>query len=362
MIQDRVDKVIDVLRRFEPREGYFLAFSGGKDSICCYYLLKLSGCKFEAHYSITTVDEPFVKPFIRKYYPDVIFDHPEISMYNLIVKKGILPGRLARYCCEFLKEYSGKGRLVITGVRNAESFNRAKRRMFELDNRKKMQGKAYLNPIVTWEEDDVWEFIMHYRKEFKIQIPDYYANDCRSARGGCVGCPLGGVNHQKKEFKKYPRYKNAYMKAITRAKANGRFKLFDDAEQVFGWWLSDMSVENYKALCKLQKARRISTQEDLQNFKKYNHIYKEGDKVKTPRGIMIVVTQYSKFKMEDGSWMPQYICCPMNKKGLPDKRRLRSLINKTENTFSEKDLTLIVDNNEQTSRQQTEPGLQEEMP
>jgi phosphoadenosine phosphosulfate reductase len=240
-MENLIKIAIDNLKRFEPKEGYFLAFSGGKDSICCYQLLKLSGCKFESHYSITTVDEPFVKPFIRKNYTDVIFDRPKLSMFQLIVKKGILPGRIARFCCEFLKEYSGKSRLVVTGIRNAESFNRSKRRLLEIDSRKQMQGKAYLNIICKWSENDVWEFI----KKYKLIVPDYYANDCRSARGGCVGCPFSGVRTQRKDFIKYPRYKTAYLKAISKAMERGRFKQFENANDVFDWWLSDVSIVNY---------------------------------------------------------------------------------------------------------------------
>jgi phosphoadenosine phosphosulfate reductase len=47
-------------------------------------------------------------------------------MWNLIVKKGMLPTRLVRYCCEYLKESAGDGRMTITGVRWAESTNRKK--------------------------------------------------------------------------------------------------------------------------------------------------------------------------------------------------------------------------------------------
>jgi phosphoadenosine phosphosulfate reductase len=46
-------------------------------------------------------------------------------MWNLIPKKGMPPLRIMRYCCSELKEQGGKGRLKITGVRAAESKNRA---------------------------------------------------------------------------------------------------------------------------------------------------------------------------------------------------------------------------------------------
>lgn len=54
----RVDRAIDLLRMHEPSEGYWLAFSGGKDSIVIKKLAQLSGVKFEARYSNTTIDPP----------------------------------------------------------------------------------------------------------------------------------------------------------------------------------------------------------------------------------------------------------------------------------------------------------------
>ena len=55
---DKVQTAIGRLKAFEPPEGYFLAFSGGKDSQAVYHLAKLAGVKFDAHYSLTTVDPP----------------------------------------------------------------------------------------------------------------------------------------------------------------------------------------------------------------------------------------------------------------------------------------------------------------
>lgn len=43
--EDKVQKAIDRLKSFQPPEGYFVAFSGGKDSQCVYELCKLGGGK-----------------------------------------------------------------------------------------------------------------------------------------------------------------------------------------------------------------------------------------------------------------------------------------------------------------------------
>lgn len=59
-ITDKVKTAIQRLRAFEPPEGYHVAFSGGKDSQVVYHLCKDAGVKFDAHYSLTTVDPPEV--------------------------------------------------------------------------------------------------------------------------------------------------------------------------------------------------------------------------------------------------------------------------------------------------------------
>lgn len=128
--RDKVQIAIDRFKAFEPDDGYYLAFSGGKDSQCIYHLAKIAGVKFDAHYRVTSVDPPELVRFIRQNYPDVSFDIPHdkdgkpISMWNLIPRKLMPPTRLVRYCCAVLKETGGMGRIVVTGVRHAESSRR----------------------------------------------------------------------------------------------------------------------------------------------------------------------------------------------------------------------------------------------
>lgn len=127
---DKVQTAMDRLRSFEPPGGYYVAFSGGKDSQCIYHLCKRAGVKFDAHYRVTSVDPPELVQFIKQQYPQVEFEFPRdedgkvITMWNLIPQKRMPPTRMARYCCEKLKESGGKGRIVVTGVRWAESLRR----------------------------------------------------------------------------------------------------------------------------------------------------------------------------------------------------------------------------------------------
>ena len=126
----KLDRTIEKIKMFEPDDGYYLAFSGGKDSQCIYHLAKMAGVKFDAHYSVTSVDPPELVRFIIENYPDVKRVHPTgkdgkpLTMWSLIESQVMPPTRLARYCCEKLKESNGQGRVTMTGVRWAESRNR----------------------------------------------------------------------------------------------------------------------------------------------------------------------------------------------------------------------------------------------
>ena len=114
---DPVKRAVDRLREYEPPEGYYLAFSGGKDSQCVYHLAVEAGVKFDAHYNVTTVDPPPLLQFIKKNYPDVKFEIPEKTMWELIPLKRMPPTRMVRWCCDHLKERGGSGRAVVTGIR-----------------------------------------------------------------------------------------------------------------------------------------------------------------------------------------------------------------------------------------------------
>lgn len=273
---DKVQIAIDRLKAFEPSDGYWLAFSGGKDSVVIKRLAQMAGVKFEAHYSVTSVDPPELVRFIKDVHPDVSFDIPRdkdgkaITMWNLIPRKGMPPTRIVRYCCEALKESSGKGRVTVTGVRWAESNNRKNNQgavtltekgigsivsgytenftqtnrggvVLNLDNddaRRVVEQcyrttKILLNPIIDWTDDDVWEFI----KGQGVLYCNLY--DCGYKRLGCIGCPMS--TNAEKELDANPKYKQSYIRAFNRLLVNrqksGKNSKWQTGEEVMDWWL-----------------------------------------------------------------------------------------------------------------------------
>ena len=280
-MKEKVKDAIEFLQRHEPKEGYYLAFSGGKDSIVCKRLLQMAGCKYEGVYRVTSVDPPELVKYIKEKHEDIKREVPidgygkPVTMWNLIPKRGMPPTYKARYCCAELKEEGGDGRKVVTGVRWEESLRRRKYRgkvdivknskiknidfggEFEEtekglilinDNdeaRRKIEfcvkrAKVSFNPIVNWTSADVWGFIL----EEKLEYCALY--DEGIDRLGCIGCPLSCTEKRWKEFERWPIYKDFYIRAFQKLsdklREEGKLensKFGPNGETMFRWWMKD---------------------------------------------------------------------------------------------------------------------------
>lgn len=92
---------------YDPENGFYLAFSGGKDSQALYHITQLAGVAFKAHFSPTSVDPPQVIRFIKTNYPDVEFEKVTKSIYAMALEKRIFPTMKFRWCCAEYKERGG---------------------------------------------------------------------------------------------------------------------------------------------------------------------------------------------------------------------------------------------------------------
>jgi phosphoadenosine phosphosulfate reductase len=255
----KVDVAIQRLRSFEPSDGYWLAFSGGKDSVVIKALADMAGVKYEAHYHLTTVDPPELVRFVKTF-PDVVVDRPRKTMWELIIEKGTPPLRMSRYCCKELKESSGEGHVVITGIRWAESVRRKANRnlvnigeynsrtVFNEDNDESRRTveqcyrtrKTLVNPIIDWSDDEVWEFIRKYNVRYCTLYDEGWK------RLGCIGCPMA---QQEREFERWPTYKTAYIHAFDRmikkriADRKPVLRAWGTGQECFSWWIGKSSDE-----------------------------------------------------------------------------------------------------------------------
>lgn len=239
---DRVAIALERIRTFEPEEGYYVAFSGGKDSQVVLDLVERSGVQFDAHMNLTTVDPPELLRFVRAHYADrVTLERPSTSMYKLIVQKRIPPTRKVRYCCDHFKERGGGGRRVITGVRWAESSRRAKtRRMVESCFKDKT--RVFVHPIIDWSEADVWEYLDGNG------LPHCSLYDEGFTRIGCVMCPFNN-RQMRREAARWPKfaamYERACVASFDKAIADGKErKTWRDGHEMYEWWLDGKTFDH----------------------------------------------------------------------------------------------------------------------
>ncbi len=238
LFQGKIDNVkiaIARLRQFEPPEGYYLAFSGGKDSIVLKKLADLAKVKYDIHYNNTTIDPPELIYFIRKHHSDVIFSNPEMPFLRKLETKGF-PLRQRRWCCEIYKESGGTGRVVLTGIRWQESARRKKRQLVETCFRD--TTKRYLHPIIDWQNTDIWDFISLYH------LPYCCLYDQGWKRIGCLFCPMTYKKQRIRECFSYPGYVRAFLRSFARLYAHKKKINYDsvrawkDGDEMFRWWIA----------------------------------------------------------------------------------------------------------------------------
>lgn len=252
------------------KQPLVITYSGGKDSDVLLHLAGAAGIPYEVLHSLTTADAPetvrhVLDTFRRLELDGVRCDidtHKQpgggnTTMWNLIPRKLMPPTRLLRYCCAELKETSGRGRWIATGVRWAESAKRKSRGIMETIHRDKakriilmddndesrmmmencqLKGTRTVNPIIDWQDADIWD----YCTAEKISINPLYA--CGFERVGCIGCPMAG-KHRKAQFTRYPKIKAAYVRAFDRMLAERQTRGlpcdWQTGVDVMHWWMED---------------------------------------------------------------------------------------------------------------------------
>lgn len=256
------------------KQPLMLTDSGGKDSAVICRLAENAGIPFEIVHSHTTADAPETVYHVRKRAKEYegkgikyTIEHPtdkgeRTSMWALIPQKLMPPTRIARYCCQVLKEQNGKDRFIVTGVRWAESparkanrdsleilrHNRGEKLLLNCDNDDarrlfescELKGKRICNPIVDWTEDDAWAYL----GEQKVEVNPLYCEGWK--RVGCVGCPMAGKARYA-EFARYPKFQQLYIAAFERmlaerkrrGKLEGSWSKGTTGRDVFHWWMED---------------------------------------------------------------------------------------------------------------------------
>lgn len=244
---------------YDKEDGFYLAFSGGKDSQALYHAAQMAGVKFKAHMSLTSVDPPDVIRFVKQHYPDVVRHKPTTSMYAMAVRKQLLPSMRVRWCCAEFKESAGAGKVTLIGIRKHESAQRAKRHEVEV-SRKKFSGdfdafeewskeeiarklsktkrkvnedefsvtqeneihcingkdSILISPIFDWTDEDVWYFLNEV-----VRVPHCKLYDEGYTRIGCILCPMASRKSKLRDIERFPHVKDKWIEAIKKIRVGG---------------------------------------------------------------------------------------------------------------------------------------------
>ena len=253
-------KAEGLAKMYDNDDGFFLAFSGGKDSQALYHVTKMAGVLFKGHFSPTSVDPPDLIRFIKNEYPSVEWGHLDFSIYQRAVERRILPTMRVRWCCADFKETAGAGKVTLIGIRKEESARRAKRHEVEVSNKKfsgsldefedwskaeierktKRKTKRKINedefsvksdsevhcingkdsilisPIFDWTEKDIWYFLNDI-----IKAPHCKLYDEGYKRIGCILCPMSSPKSKQRDIERFPHVKRNWIKAIKEIRSGG---------------------------------------------------------------------------------------------------------------------------------------------
>lgn len=317
-LREKIQHSVELIRKaekialkYDPEKGFYNTFSGGKDSQALFYIVNMSGVRFQTHMSFTSVDPADVVRFVNTEYPSVIPIRPTKSIYNRAVERGILPTRLVRWCCADFKESTGAGKVTLIGIRKEESTRRAKRHEVEISSRKFsgsldeferwsadeikrkqsrnskrkinedefsvqsdnevrcINGKdsILISPIFEWTEKDVWYFLNNI-----IKAPHCKLYDEGRYRIGCILCPMATYRQKLADIKRFPYVKEKWIKAIKEIRKKGGLQKQsylpqgqhtedEYAEAIFDWWISKKSYKQWYAEKYLQLKINFNKQE-----------------------------------------------------------------------------------------------------
>lgn len=314
-----LQKAEKIALNYDAENGYYLAFSGGKDSQALFHMTQLAGVKFCGHMNLTSVDPPEVIRFVKKNYPEVELIKPGKSIFQHAIEKQILPTMRVRWCCAEYKETAGAGKVTLIGIRKAESSRRAKRNEVEINNRKfsgdldeldayrqdqrekrarrksKEQGvnitnadeeqtlgcihgkeSLLISPIIYWTEQDVWEFLNDV-----VKVPHCSLYDDGWRRIGCIGCPMSSAKQKQIENIRYPHVKRNWIKAIKAIRGGGGYskKITSGGTSARTGCLSETS-EDCSGRRRLHQSSRAGTLDPARFYKQSNWIQKRKQEAK----------------------------------------------------------------------------------
>lgn len=218
---------------------FYVAFSGGKDSIVTLDLVQrsLPHNKFKVLFGDTGMEFPDTYKLVNM----IAQQCEERSIEFLRAKSNLTPSDswslfgppavTNRWCCSvhktspqvvLLRKYLGKQNfrgMAFTGIRGDESVSRSEYEDVSLG--KKIRGQYSCHPILEWNAAELFSYIY----EQGLLINNTYKKG--NTRAGCLVCPMSAGKH---EFMKQQSYPDQTATFVNKIKATSGKTEYSDAE------------------------------------------------------------------------------------------------------------------------------------
>ena len=182
-LPQKVDRALDLIDKAYQKYGdnLVVANSLGKDSCVVWHLAKIISPKIKG-FIVTTPYKPIET---INYMNDFVITYPECRIYKSSETRDKLYKTDPDQCCEIFKVNPTKVALEelkaecwVTGLRCTEGRTRTDYRETEYRDK----GLTKLNPILIWEEREIWQYLAMN----KVEVNELYKQGYRSL--GCSPC------------------------------------------------------------------------------------------------------------------------------------------------------------------------------
>lgn len=221
MEQETIKKIYNTYTKYLNKvDVFYVAFSGGKDSVVALDLVQrsLPHNEFKVLFGDTRMEFPDTYDVAKK-----IHEYCAMEQIDFLTSKSKLspletwnvfgpPAQTMRWCCSvhkttpqilMLREYTSNPHfrgMAFTGIRGDESASRNE--YDDVSDGEKIRGQYSCHPILEWNSAELFNYI--YDKNLILNEAYKKGN----SRAGCLVCPMAT-------------YKNMYFKEVSYSKGQG---------------------------------------------------------------------------------------------------------------------------------------------
>lgn len=238
---NKTEVAISILQAWEPPEGYYFADSGGACSSVVRDILMKAKVKFDAHYCVSPIDPPQIRQFLKEHHPDTQWDYHARGFWKMVPVMQ-LPLRQQRWCCKYIKEAGGDGRIKVVGNRRDEGNSRRNQCYWHKHTKRDV---IFIRPILNFTHFDLWQYIRENDVPYCYLYDEGVDSKFRGygkgifQRLGCVLCPFSrNIERDTKYFPELIKlWRMASQRTIEYQHSKGRCLDVKTGDELFNRWI-----------------------------------------------------------------------------------------------------------------------------